>query len=84
MSDSNDRAAGHTVIGGKHGSPSVTIALPFSKITSVDSELRDAVGELASLVARLAAVSSPGNDDEVALVRTAAQELADRLAEPRG
>ena len=27
-----------TVIGGRHGSPSVTVAFPFSKIANVDSE----------------------------------------------
>lgn len=79
MSDSNERATGRNVIGGRHGSPSITIAWPFAKITNVDSELRDAVSDLADLVARLAAASSSGDEQEAGRVREAAQELSDRL-----
>lgn len=79
MGESDGRASGRTVIGGRHGSPTVTVALPFAKITNVDAELRDAVAELAALVARLAEQVAAGSTDEIALVRTAAEELAVRL-----
>lgn len=65
-----------TVIGGRHGSPSLTIALPFSKITSVDSELREAVADLAALLARLASATDP---DERESIAAAAKEIAERV-----
>ena len=55
-----------TVIGGRHGSPTVTLALPFSNIVNLDSELRDAVADLASLVAQLAAHTEAGEATEIA------------------
>jgi hypothetical protein len=70
-------AAGRTVIGGRHGSPSVTVAFPFSKVEHVDSELRGLVEELVALVARLAGAST---DDERASVADASRELLDRMA----
>ena len=74
--DGNELKRAPTVIGGRHGSPSVTIALPFSNIVSKDDELRGAIAELAALVARLA---TPETDDaERELVRVAATELAER------
>jgi hypothetical protein len=66
-----------TVIGGRHGSPSVTVAFPFSKVEHVDSELRGFVEELVQLVRRLAAASSDG---ERAAVADASRELLDRMA----
>ena len=70
--------ARRTVIGGRHGSPSITIAWPFSNIVNTDPELRDAIADLATLVARLAA---PGiAESELATLRTAAEELSSRLA----
>ncbi len=80
MGNSEDRTARRTVIGGRHGSPTVTVALPFSKITNVDDELRDAVADLAALVARLAAQVSVADETEAGLVRAAAEELGARLA----
>ncbi len=80
MADNEDRAARRTVIGGRHGSPTVTVALPFASITNVDAELRDAVADLATLVARLAALSSAGDETERGLVRDAAEALAARLS----
>jgi len=65
-----------TVIGGRHGSPSVTVAFPFSKVAHVDSELRGLVEELATIVARLAAATT---DDERRAVAGAASELVERL-----
>ena len=65
------------VIGGRHGSPSVTVAFPFSKIVNVDSELRGFVEELADLVGRLAAAS---NDDERRTVAESSRDLLDRMA----
>jgi len=69
---------GRTVIGGRHGSPSVTIALPFSKIGGGDEELRDAVAELGTLVARLATLA-PTDTTERELVQKASEELVARL-----
>ena len=80
MGESEERAARRTVIGGRHGSPTVTVALPFAKITNVDAELRDAVADLATLVARLAAHSATGDETEIGAVREAAEELAARLS----
>ena len=65
-------------IGGRHGSPTFTIALPFSRIVNSDSELRDAVSELATLVSR--AAQAGGDEAELALVQLAADELATRLS----
>ena len=68
-----------TNIGGRYGSPTVTIAWPFSNIVNQDTELRQAVADLALLVARLAA---SGNDEaERAVVSLAAEELATRLSQ---
>jgi hypothetical protein len=76
MSDSEQRP---TVIGGRHGSPTVTVALPFSNIVQVDRAVRDAVCELAVLVARLAE-GATGDIEELAGVAAAATALAERLA----
>ena len=84
MTENEDSEARRTVIGGRYGSPTITIALPFARITNGDDELRDAVAELAALVARLAAQSSTADETEAGLVREAAQELADRLSAGRG
>jgi hypothetical protein len=65
------------VIGGRHGSPSVTVAFPFSKIANVDSELRGFVEELVDLVGRLAAAST---DDERRTVAESSRDLLDRIA----
>ena len=79
MDQHEEKAGGRTVIGGRHGSPSVTIALPFARVTSTDSELRDAVAELATLVAQLAAAVSSRDTARVSLVGKAAEELAERI-----
>lgn len=63
-------------IGGRHGSPSVTVAFPFSKIANVDSELRSFVEELAGIVVQLAVAT---NDDERRSAGAAAQDLVERL-----
>ena len=75
-----EKAGVRTVIGGRHGSPSVTIALPFAKITRTDSELRDDTAELATLVAQLAAAVSAGDAARISLAGKAAEELADRIS----
>jgi diadenosine tetraphosphate (Ap4A) HIT family hydrolase len=67
-----------TNIGGRYGSPTITIAWPFSRVTNTDSELRDAVAELATLVSR--AAQAGGDEAELALVQMAADELATRLS----
>jgi hypothetical protein len=41
-------------VGGRHGSPNITIAFPFSQVKTIESDVRDAVAELAALVAELA------------------------------
>jgi hypothetical protein len=69
-------APGRTVIGGRHGSPSVTVAFPFSNVANVDSELRGFVEELVLLVARLA---SAGTDGERRAVADASRELLERM-----
>jgi hypothetical protein len=82
MEQPENKPEARTVIGGRHGSPSVTIALPFARITSTDSELRDVVAELATLVAKLAAAVSVGDAPRISLARKATEELADRLTRP--
>jgi hypothetical protein len=78
MGDSERRGAPGTVIG-----PTFTVALPFSRITSNDAELRDAIAELASLVARLAEQSTGGDETELRLIRDATQDLAKRVSQGR-
>jgi hypothetical protein len=75
-----DKRGGPTFIGGTHGSPSVTIALPFSTITRTDSELRGAVAELATLVAQLAAAFMSGDTAQIGIVSAAAEDLAARVS----
>jgi hypothetical protein len=81
MTDSDDAIHPPAPHIGRHGSPNVMIAFPFSNISTNEGPLRDAVVELAGLVARLA--SAPGtaeHADERATVRAAAEELAARLS----
>jgi hypothetical protein len=80
MSKPDGKPERRTVIGGRHGSPSVTIALPFARITTTDGEVRDEVAELAVLVSRLAEGAARGDRDMLALVRDAADELAARVS----
>jgi hypothetical protein len=81
MDAQNDRSVPRTVIGGRHGSPALTIAFPFSRITNRDdAELREAVADLATLVARLAEHSLSGDTAAVGVVRAAAEELAARVS----
>jgi hypothetical protein len=84
MAEHVERPQRGPVIGGRHGSPTVTVALPFSNITNVDSELRDAVVDLALLVAELAAHTTAGDTSEMAEVATSAEELAARLSSSHG
>jgi hypothetical protein len=78
----NQKSQPRTVIGGRHGSPALTIAFPFSRITNnTDAELRQAVADLALLVARLTEHSLSDDTTTVGAVRTAADELAARVAE---
>ena len=70
-------APSRMVIGGRHGSPSVTVAFPFSKIANVDSELRGFVEELVDLVGRLAAAST---DEERRAAAEASRDLLERMA----
>jgi diadenosine tetraphosphate (Ap4A) HIT family hydrolase len=76
MAEDNDDVR-RTNIGGRYGSPTITIAWPFSRVTSTDTELRDAVAELATLVAR--ATQAQGDEAQLALVQIAADEIAARL-----
>ena len=69
-------APSRNVIGGRHGSPSVTVAFPFSKIANVDSELRGFLEELVAMVTRLATAST---DDDRRAVAESSRELLDRM-----
>jgi hypothetical protein len=73
----DNQPGARTVIG-----PKVTVALPFSKITNADAdaEAREAVAELATLVARLAAQAEGGDASELRSVHDAAEQLATRLS----
>jgi hypothetical protein len=79
MEQPEETPGARTVIGGRHGSPSLTIALPFARITNTDTEIRDVVAELATLVAQLAAAVSSGDVARISLSRKAAEELAERI-----
>jgi hypothetical protein len=83
MEQPDEKPGVRTVIGGRHGSPSLTIALPFARITSTDTDLRDAVAELATLVAQLAAAVSTGDAARTSVSGKAAEELADRITSRR-
>jgi hypothetical protein len=63
-------------IGGRHGSPTVTVAFPFSSIKTGDEDVRAGVVELAELVAQLA---GSADDTARATVTRAASALAARL-----
>jgi hypothetical protein len=78
MEDDDELEPRRTNIGGRYGSPTVTIALPFAKITSTDSELREAVADLAALVARLA--NAADDERERAAIALAAGELSSQLS----
>jgi hypothetical protein len=80
MEPSEEKPSSRTVIGGRHDSPSLTIALPFARITNTDTELRDLVGELATLVAQLAVAISSQDAARVSLAGKAAEELASRIS----
>ena len=80
MEQRDEKPGVRTVIGGRHGSPSVTIALPFARITRTDSQLRDDVAELATLVAQLATAVSSGDAARMSLSRKAVEELAERIS----
>ncbi|MGZ4675547.1 MAG: hypothetical protein ACXVJ7_08520 [Acidimicrobiia bacterium] len=77
MDETDHGPPSRNVIGGRHGSPSVTVAFPFSKVAHVDSELRGFVEELVNLVASLAAATT---DAERRAVADASRELLDRMA----
>jgi hypothetical protein len=66
-----------TNIGGRHGSPTVTVAFPFSNVVHVDAELRGFVEELVRIVERLATATT---DDERRVAADASRELLDRMA----
>lgn len=68
------------VVGGRHGSPTVQVAFPFSKIESIEEDpaLRQALAELADLVGRLAEAAAAADADTLAGV--AAQAIALRQA----
>lgn len=76
MVDSPRDPLPRTVIGGRHGSPSVTIAWPFSKVTSVDTDLRTAVTDLARIVAEMATADTA---EARALLAKRATEIAEQL-----
>ena len=65
-----------TNIGGRHGSPTVTVAFPFSNVVHVDAELRGFVEELVGIVERLAAATT---DSDRLAAAEASRELLDRM-----
>jgi hypothetical protein len=66
-----------TNIGGRYGSPTVTVAFPFSNVVNTDTELRGFVEDLIRIVERLASATS---DDERRAAADASRELLDRMA----
>lgn len=66
-------------IGGRHGSPTISVALPFSSITTTDGALHDAVADLAGLVAELARNVSADDPTATERVARAAEDLAEGL-----
>ena len=56
------------------------IALPFAKITSTDSELRERCGGAGKTCRVARAAVSSGDAARTALSSKAAQELADRIS----
>ncbi|MCZ7525835.1 MAG: hypothetical protein M5U14_05255 [Acidimicrobiia bacterium] len=76
MDDQPEATPSRTFIGGRHGSPTITVAFPFSQVKTTDPEVREAVSELASLVARLA--EGLGGEEGRSL-RAAAEAVAERL-----
>jgi len=66
---------------GRSGSPTVTIALPFSRVDVTADDAAPAAGEIATLVARLAraAAADPPDRAELTEVARAADELVARL-----
>ena len=79
MTDDEEATPRTTTHIGRHGSPNVTIAFPFSHVTTTDGPLRDAVIELAALISRLAAAAGDDQAAELTAVRAAAEELAAQL-----
>jgi hypothetical protein len=77
--DEDEAELHRTNIGGRYGSPTFTIALPFAKIMSTDSKLREAVADLAALVARLAAAETD-EGERAAIARGAAALSTDVLS----
>ncbi len=77
MPDDDEVENRRTNIGGRYGSPTVTIAWPFSNIVNRDDELRDEVANLASIVARLALAGT--DETELAMISTAAHDLSTRV-----
>ncbi len=67
----------HTNIGGRYGSPTVTVAFPFSNVVNTDTELRGFLEELVRIVERLASATSDGERQAAA---DASRELLDRIA----
>jgi hypothetical protein len=83
--DQTSQPVGERVqIGGRYGSPTVTVALPFSNVQLSDPGLVDAVRDLAALVQQTAAslqLRTADRNVELARIQQAAGELAQRLAD---
>ncbi len=76
------------VVFGRQGSPTVTLALPFSRVDVKADDSGPLVAELAALTARLArALESAGLGDattaEIAAIGKAAASLASAAHDPR-
>jgi hypothetical protein len=69
------------VVGGRHGSPTVNVALPFSKLNIGDAEaLGESVETLAGIVGELAAqVALLAERAEADDVRVAVKAIAEQI-----
>ena len=89
VSDPGDRGmARRLTVFGRQGSPTVTLALPFSRVDVKADDAAPLVSDLAALTARLArAIESAGlgqeTTAEVAAIACAADALASAAQDPR-
>lgn len=70
------------VLGGRHGSPTINVSLPFSKLTFGDDPtavegVEALAGVVLQLVSQVARLAEKAGEDEV---RAEAEQLADQVA----
>ncbi|HUW01416.1 MAG TPA: hypothetical protein VMW08_03580 [Acidimicrobiales bacterium] len=74
----DDEGGGRPIIGGRHGSPTINVAFPFSSVRTGDADLREAMTQLAGLVAELAETDKKSRR---AAIAQAARDIASQLRE---